>query len=772
MPAVPFADYLAGLAEDPLARLLAARPDTCVEPVPRGFAQLAQRLCGPDSIVAALRDLNRDSLVVGQVIALLSESATVPAVAKLLGAPEAVVRDEVTELCGVGLVWTDSDALRLPDLLTEHWLAEVGGDRPVARIATAVPVEELRVAASALGVAVDGLRKPELITRLAAAMADPRSLAEAIGTLPAPARARLDELCQDGFGIMFGFVDPRRRDDPTAVLLDAGLVLRPNRRLEVPREVAVAAWLAEHRAGLTGRPDIPEAGVPAAAVRDAAEAAARQALRGLSTLLDEASHAPVAALKKGGVGPRERRRLTKYLSIPDDALRLWIDIAYEAGLLGEVADGYAPTDAYEDWRAADPARQWAVSAAAWYRLEHAPLMREIDDEGREVPPPVPLLSAAGAMRRAMLLEARGGWSVEGVGAQIDWFFPMHGYPEGARAEKIAAAVREAELLGVVAGGRVSEVGEELLAAIEAGGDVVAEAARRCAPLLPGADCVVVLQSDLTAVVSGQPSVAVARLFAAAAVNEARGDASVWRFTSASIRAALDAGWTAPDLLEQLAACTDRPVPQPLAYQINDAARRHGHVRVRATRSCVVADEALIAEILHTRSLAKLRLVQVAPTVLASPLELEHVLERLRAAGLSPVAEESSGTTVVEKRREHRAEGGPGLGARPRKRVSAADLARRLTNDPNGDHGMPASDTVDQLARLNPRLAAAELMLLSHAVDNHDDVLIAYRDKNGSHTVREIRPNQIHDRWLDTFCYLRGADREFTIANIESVAPAR
>ncbi len=209
----------------------------------------------------------------------------------------------------------------------------------------------------------------------------------------------------------------------------------------------------------------------------------------------------------------------------------------------------------------------------------------------------------------------------------------------------------------------------------------------------------------------------------------------------------------------------------MEYLINDAARRHGHIRVREARSCVVADEALITEIRNTRSLAKLQLTQIAPTVLTSPLELRHVLERLRAAGLSPVAEESSGTIVVEKDQEHRAEAGPDRAVRLRTRLPPAELARRLTDDPNGDPATPVSATVHQLARLNPRLAEAELMLLSHAVDNRDDVLIAYRDKNGSHTIRQIRPNQVYGRWLDSFCYLRGADREFTVANIESVAPA-
>jgi hypothetical protein len=80
-----FAAYLSTLDEKALARSLAARPDTCVEPVPRGFVQLAQRLSGPDSIAAALRVVSRDALVVGQAIAMLGESATVPAVARSRG---------------------------------------------------------------------------------------------------------------------------------------------------------------------------------------------------------------------------------------------------------------------------------------------------------------------------------------------------------------------------------------------------------------------------------------------------------------------------------------------------------------------------------------------------------------------------------------------------------------------------------------------------------------------------------------------------------------
>jgi hypothetical protein len=130
------------------------------------------------------------------------------------------------------------------------------------------------------------------------------------------------------------------------------------------------------------------------------------------------------------------------------------------------------------------------------------------------------------------------------------------------------------------------------------------------------------------------------------------------------------------------------------------------------------------EILNTRSLAKLELTRLAPTVLSSPQESDRVLDLLRPAGMAPVAEDASGAIVVEQHQEHPAEN---VEERPRTRVRAAELAQRLTADPK-DEQAHAGDTFNLIAQLNPRLDDAELALLSHAVGNHDDVLIAYRDK--------------------------------------------
>jgi XPB/Ssl2-like helicase family protein len=778
-----FAEYLSGLGEAPLTALFQARLDVLVQPVPRDFSQLAQRLGGADSLGAALRTANRDMVMVGQAVVALGASATMPGLALLLGASEQAVRAGVADLCGRGLAWDSSGVLCLPERLEAHWFAEIGGGRPVAKIAPSVLAEDLRAAVGAFGVATDGLRKSESAARLSELMADLPLLTKVIAELPTAVKDRLSEFRHGYHGYYYsgysGYGRPQPRGagdrDPTELLIAAGLLLRVNHQPELPREVAIASWLAERELTLTGRPDIPPAGANEAAVRRAAQAAAQEALRGMTTLLDEARATPITALKKGGVGPRERARLAKRLSIPEDVVVLWIDLAYAADLLGRADAGYAPTHSYAGWRAAEAGRRWAVLVDAWFSLEHAPTSRETQGD-KEHPPPLPLASAAGLLRRALLSAARSGASVSAAGKEIDWFFPLHGYDAERRGDKVAAAVREAELLGVIATDVVSELGEHLLAVTGTSPEgAVDELARRCAALLPEASCSVILQSDLTAVVSGQPSAAVSRLLKDSAVAETHGAARTWRFTPASIRAALDAGWTAQDLLTELATISDRPVPQPLEYLITDASRRHGQVRVRGMRSCVIADDALITEILHTRSLNKLHFSQLAPTVLSSPNNLDDVLVRLREVGLSPMAEDAQGAVIVEARHDHEA---PTLDrmiiTTPRAALSATELARRLAANPDGET-VPAtadSDTFELLSQLNCHLDDAELELLSDAVDHHNDVLIVYRDKNGSRSTRAIRPQQLYGKWLDSWCHLRNAQRDFAVANIEAVGPAR
>ncbi len=152
-----------------------------------------------------------------------------------------------------------------------------------------------------------------------------------------------------------------------------------------------------------------------------------------------------------------------------------------------------------------------------------------------------------------------------------------------------------------------------------------------------------------------------------------------------------------------------------------------------------------------------------------------MLTRLREVGLFPMAEDAQGTVIVEARPDHQASAPDNvMNTTPRSALSATELARRLAADPQGETVSAAadSDTFELLAQLNCHLDDAELELLSDAVDHQNDVLIVYRDKNGSRSTRAIRPQHLYGKWLDSWCHLRNAQRDFAIANIEAVGPAR
>jgi hypothetical protein len=316
---------------------------------------------------------------------------------------------------------------------------------------------------------------------------------------------------------------------------------------------------------------------------------------------------------------------------------------------------------------------------------------------------------------------------------------------------------------VVTGDRLTALGELLVAAADRV-DALEELSERAADLLPLTRGTVVLQSDLTAVVSGQPDAAAARILAAAASTETVGAATIWRFSPTSIRAALDAGHHAHDLRAELTTISGRPLPQPLDYLISDVARRHGSIRVRQTRCAITAPEAEAAEMLATRSLRALDLSRLAPTVLTSPSEPDKVLAALRKAGFAPMPEDADGTVIVpaELAPVTRQRGAAAV----RRRVPAAELAARLLAGAPSAH----SATHHELAALAPHLDDAEIALLADALDHGRDIRITYRNKVGNRTVRDIRPQQLYGRWLSSWCHLRNAEREFTVGGIETVAP--
>lgn len=722
--------HLAGLDAAALTMLLRHRPDMLVEPVPRDVGELAHRLNGVESLSRALPLMDYDEIVTARAIALATAGPGARAV--------------VDRLCARGLAWEVDGRVGLPERLALHFAQDVGGFRPLDAIARQARVDDLAAALAALGGDPAGLTKPRLTEHLTSLLTDPDVVARAVEGLAASARRHLDALLgSDGYDEWGG--------GSAAALHRAGLLISgPYHRPELPREVAVALLL-DGRDPITGRPDLP-----ASTDRpDDGRAAADAAVLSLTALLDVAGEKPLATIKKGGVGSRERTRLATKLGIADAAL--WIDIAHAAGLLAGTAAGYAPTAEFARWRESTTAARWADAAQVWFALECTPTSREIDDG--EVAPPLPLGSTGGLIRRALLRAAAGGRSVRAAAERIDWFCPLHHYDAVGLERKLAATLHEARVLGVVVGDRLSALGELLVDPDDL--------AARAAELLPQARGLLVLQSDLTALVSGQASAEAARLLGACAVPEGRGVAATWRFSPASVRAALDAGWDADDLRARLGAVSGRDLPQPLDYLLTDVARRHGSVRLRATRSCVTGSEAEITEILHTRSLAAFELRRLAPTVLTSTFELDKILPKLRAAGFSPMPEDTDGVVIVPERATTTA---PATYRRPsRERVDPAELAARLQGAAPGP--TPVSETHARLAALAPHLDPSEVSLLADALEHGRDVHIHYSNSAGNHSERTVAPKELWEQWLSAWCHLRSAEREFTVAGIEAVSPA-
>jgi hypothetical protein len=327
---------------------------------------------------------------------------------------------------------------------------------------------------------------------------------------------------------------------------------------------------------------------------------------------------------------------------------LLLEVAREAGLLTWERDIALPTERFDAWLAASTADRLGALLDAWWRLERLPLF-EPDDDARPGPcldpdaaePYAPSLRAA-FVRTATAMPP--GHAVTGPDALVPgmvWRLPLT-FEDPADAGVYAATIwDEASVLGVVADGRPSPLARGL---------VEGRAASSVGELFAGQVTTALFQNDLTVVVTGLASLAMSELFDTVADREARGTASIWRFSPDSVRRGFDHGLSARTLIGELAVLSrSGELPNVLTHLIDDVARRHGEVRVVVAGCCLrVPEPPLAVELVRARGLAKLRLREIAPSVLVSALDPAATLKLLRQAGYVPAAEAQDGTSFVDR----------------------------------------------------------------------------------------------------------------------------
>lgn len=339
-------------------------------------------------------------------------------------------------------------------------------------------------------------------------------------------------------------------------------------RGQAPTDAAAAA-----PAPGTGSDAVPATDADAAASRDAAAAEQAFASSGsLSDILHTALAAPLSRIGTGALGATERRRLIESGAVGDaDAADELVEIAARAGLL------------------AGQDRHWLVTAAGvqWLRTGTVARWTEV-------------ATALRAHLPAAVRTSAGGWLSLDRWAGAHPFDPT--WPQRAHSE--AALLRR--------WGMVAPDGEapRWAAPLAAGSAVDTDALQM---LLPTEVDRVYLQNDLTAIAPGplQPQLDV-RLRSMAR-RESRAQASTYRFTPDTLADALTAGETAETLRAFLEELSLTGLPQPLAYEIERTARRHGTLRVGPDwqgRTRVTSDdEALLRTIAVDQALRPLGLVR-------------------------------------------------------------------------------------------------------------------------------------------------------------------
>ncbi|WP_371635867.1 helicase C-terminal domain-containing protein [Streptomyces zaomyceticus] len=818
------AEALRARGDEGLAALLRARPDL-LSPVPNDLTQLATRAGTRGSVVRALERLDRFALQTAEALAVAPDPTPYPVLLALLtgteGDPEieAALPGAVALLREQALVWGEDDRLRLVRTARELLAPSAQHPSPtglgptVAEATSGMSpgrVQEI-IAAAGLPATHDPVSAVAGLTGL---FTD-RPRMDALLDMASPdALAVLDRLV---WGPPYGEVTANPAP-PVRWLRDRGLLLPVSpRTMVLPREVAL--HLRGGRAHRAPEPLAPELGVQREyrpqVVDNAAAGQAQLALATVEELLKSWDRGGPQVLRAGGLAVRDLKRTAAALDVPEETAAFWLELCYAAGLLasdGEADERYAPTPAYDDWLDLPPAERWAVLVSPWLTATRAPgLVGGQDAKGRTLSVLGPDLDRAAApeVRHRVLgllatLPPGSAVEPESLFARLRWERPLRGAAQ-ARAEDAEAqagavpgdlrsrlarwTLAEAELLGLTGRGALSGPARALLnlplaeaaSAAEPGGGVeltvaAGRAATLLAPLLPEAVDHVLLQADLTAVAPGPLRRPLADSLAVLADVESKGGATVYRFTPGSVRRALDSGQTATDLHEFLKAHSRTPVPQPLAYLVDDVARRHGHLRVGAASAYVRCDDdTVLGEILADRRSSSLGLRRIAPTVLAAQTDPASLLEGLRSMGYAPAAESAEGDVLITRADAYRTgartapvpvpDGPPApdatlLGAAVRA-IRAGDRAATVVRK---------EPTAPTAAGSLPRTSAAEtLATVQAAAMTGSAVWIGYVNAEGAASQRVIAPVRVEGGFVTGYDHTADEVRTYPLHRITGVA---
>ena len=737
-----FADDIRARSVPDLAALLQARPD-CARPEPSDLSALAARAQTRASVQRALEGLNAHELRLLEAVIVVGPDAA----PDVLGATKKAVSQGLLHLWSMALLWRSPNGYTPVRAATEALANPAHLGPRVDEVPTYSPTP--------------GVRAGEPARRLARTLENSESLSAAAklaetttSTLSDGARSVLEQLRWTNARASFASPKLTRVKNE---LIEAGLVvpISPSEAV-IPREIGLAL-----RGGRLYNSPWERAEVnPAHLAPDEVDAGSASVINDLLWRLDDVADYLDAfeprVLRNGGLSVRDHRKMAAALDASLEFTAFLLELGFAADLWapdGELDPAWRPTQRYDEWTLLPTPQRWAHVTLAWRDTARAPSLagQTIDNTlinvlGKDAS--WPLLRARRRDVLTVLRDLEPGLapSLSDVEALLRWQRPLR-LPEGAptRADVV---LTEAEWLGLTYRNALSAAGRSLLdvpsadeSDAESSGEF-AEVVARLEQALPRPAPGVMLQADLTAIAPGPLNSDAAHLMRGLADVESRGGATVFRFSSGSVRRYLDAGHSATETLNALKAIAITPMPQPLEYLIADVARRHGQLRVGSVGSYLrSSDPSELQPLLADPALAHLGLRPLSDTVIASGLPAATVLDALRTAGLSPVAETSDGGVVV---RAGTAARSPSQRRRPAPlAISRLDeeAARRLATTLREQPAPAAAGSAS-----GPRIPSSDptltLTMLDDAAAEQVPVWIGYVDAGGDIKRTLFRPERI------------------------------
>jgi len=714
--AITFADELRARSDQDLAMLFQFRPDL-VSPVPNDFSSLAARATSTPSLVRALDSLNLWHHQIVEAACVLPEPFKKSELIAVTNEESAIALDYLWQM---GLLYKEGNNFRTPTNLKL-----LIGDEPA-------------------GLGPQSVGKIDF-TKLKDV---PKSSLEVLAKLTwGPPRGSISNIKKPGNAIGW-------------LLENNILVALDSHTVALPREFGIKLRQGKvHRDLVTKPSNLEGKKITQKQVDLAAIANVSTILRWCEELLHNLSDEPPTALRTGGIGVRDLKRIAEHMGVDEACAGFVAELCYLSGLVVvDPDDQILPTSAFDIWLTKSAEERWYSLSILWLDTSRVSgLIGKISD--KNIAPLGPELDRAGVslIRRTtlkVLIEnPEISPKIESLQEVVKWWNPQR-----FNNDFIFWNLREAEWLGITGQGVISTFGVNLLNSSETLG---VEAA------LPKPVDHILIQADNSAVAPGPLTAELSAELGTIADIESRGGATVYRFSEASIRRGLDHGKTGEQIKTFLTKTSKTPMPQPLDYLIADVAKRHGRLRVGTAHTYIrCEDEGLVQQILHDKKCEHLRLRKIASQVLVTELELTEVISELREYGYLPAAENASGVLLSQ----------PNL-RRSKSRPKPPRIISEFTA-PKEAIVLAAVKTIragERSRKVEPIIPGTSsnetLALINQYIDEKRTLVISYADNNGGVSNRIIEPISISLGTLTARDETTGEIAQFRIPRINGVAPS-